>query len=81
MKKIKDNFERNWLFLFLLLYMLIMVPLPWYYNIQYNDDFFGVPLFLFGWLLHGFVILVLTIIYACLCMKRPEYKNFEEEES
>ena len=77
----KDHFERNWLIVFLVLYVLIMIPFPWYYSTEYIAGPWGVPLYVFGWLAHGVVVLVLTVIYAKQCMKRPEYQNFEEEQN
>ncbi|WP_434779566.1 hypothetical protein [Neisseria sp. Ec49-e6-T10] len=79
--KSKSHFERNWLIIFLALYVLIMIPLPWYYSETYIPGLWGVPLFLFGWIIHGVVVLILTAIFARECMKRPEYKNFEAEKN
>ncbi|MBP6345252.1 hypothetical protein AB8Q18_07360 [Neisseriaceae bacterium CLB008] len=73
----KSHFERNWLIVFLVLYALIMLPLPWYYSEAYIPSFWGVPLFVFGWLAHGVVVLILTAVYARQCLKRPEYQDFE----
>ena len=36
-------------------------------------------LFLFGWVIHGVVVLIFTAIFAKQCMKRPEYQNFEDD--
>ena len=76
----KDNFERNWLIVFLGLFVLVMIPFPWYYSTEYIPGPWGVPLFLFGWLAHSVVVLILIVIFARQCMKRPEYRNFEEEQ-
>lgn len=76
----KDNFERNWMIIFMVFYVLIMLPFPFYYSTKYIPGPWGVPLFLFGWLIHGVIVLALIVIYAKQCMKRPEYKNFEAEE-
>lgn len=75
----KSHFERNWLIVFLFLYVLIMLPLPWYYSETYVAGPWGVPLFLFGWIIHGVVVLIFTAIFAKQCMKRPEYQNFEDD--
>ena len=76
----KDHFERNWLIVFLALFALVMMPLPWYYSTEYIPGPWGVPLFIFGWLAHSIVVLVLIVIFARQCMKRPEYRNFEAEQ-
>lgn len=80
MKK-KDNFERNWMIIFGISYVLIMLPFPFYYSETYIPSFFGVPLFIYGWLVHGCVVLGLIVVFAKQCMKRPEYKNFDNSDS
>ena len=80
MKIKKDHFERNWFIIFMIMYVLIMLPFPWYYSTEYIPGPWGVPLFIFGWLIHGAVVLALIVIFARQCMKRPEYNNFEEKQ-
>lgn len=77
--KRKDHFERNWMIIFIISYLLIMLPLPFYYSTKYIPGPWGVPLFIFGWLIHGAIVMLLIVIYAVQCMKRPEYKNFDAD--
>lgn len=76
--KQKGHFERNWMIIFMISYGLIMLPLPFYYSTEYIPGPWGVPLFIFGWLIHGAIVMILTIVFAIQCMRRPEYQNFED---
>jgi hypothetical protein len=57
-----------------------MLPFPFYYSTTYIPGLWGVPLFVFGWLIHGVIVLALICVFAWQCMKRPEYKNYDAEE-
>lgn len=72
---LSNAFERRWTLVFLALYGLIMLPLPWYYNESYLPGPLGVPMFLWGWLAHGVTVLLAIIVFACQCLARPEYQN------
>ncbi|GBL57197.1 hypothetical protein SAMN05216577_1226 [Pseudomonas citronellolis] len=75
----ENRFERGWFLVFMFMYGLIMLPLPWYYSETYVAGPWGVPLFLFGWIVHGGVVIALTALFAVQCLKRPEYRGFQAE--
>ncbi|EAO0164591.1 hypothetical protein G3601_004886 [Salmonella enterica] len=77
---ISNYFERVWFIIFMAMYVLIMLPLPFYFNTEYIPGWFGVPIFVYGWMLHGITVLVLIVVYAYLCLKRPEYQDNVPEE-
>ena len=46
-----DNaFERKWTVIFLLEFFFIMMPFPWFYDLEYTPWLFGVPRFIYCWL-------------------------------
>ncbi len=74
-----DNaFERKWTIIFLLEYVLIMLPLPCFYDINYTPWLFGVPRFIFCWLAYGLFVIATIALWWRSCMKRPEYREYEE---
>ena len=42
--------------------------------------FGGVPLYIFGWIVHTAITFVLIIVYYRMCMKRKEYHTYDEED-
>lgn len=54
-----------------------MLPFPWYYATEYIPSFWGTPLFIFGWIFHGLVVIILIFLWWQSCKKRPEYKEFD----
>lgn len=46
---ISDYFERKWLAIFMVMYLLVMLPLPFFFNTEYVPGWFGVPVFVYGW--------------------------------
>ena len=48
-----NAFERKWFWVFMVIWAFIMLPLPIFYDTEYNPSFFGVPLFIYGWLVYG----------------------------
>ena len=74
------KFEKKWLLIFIGMYVLIMLPLPFFYSTTYIPSFFGIPLFLIGWIVHTFATLVLIYIYSKEALKRKEYQIFDEKE-
>ena len=60
MKKLfEKHFERTWLIIFLIMFVLIMIPFPFFYQTKrYIPAFGGVPLYIFGWIVH-------TVHYIC----------------
>lgn len=77
MDVLSNAFERRWFALFMFLYVLIMLPLPCFYSSSYIAGFFGVPLFIYGWLFHGCLTLICIIIFAHKALQRPEYRDLE----
>lgn len=75
------SFERKWLCLFLFMYVFIMIPFPFFFNTDYVAGWLGVPVFVYGWIIHGVVVLALIMLFAHQCLKRPEYQDFTEEEN
>lgn len=42
-----DNaFERKWTLIFLFEFFFIMMPFPWFYDLEYTPWLFGVPRFI-----------------------------------
>ena len=75
-----NSFEIKWLSIFLFMYFFIMVPFPFFFNAEYVAGWLGVPLFVYGWIAHGTVVLALIVLFAHQCLKRPEYQEFTQEE-
>lgn len=73
-----NSFEKKWFFFFIFLYVLIMIPFPWYYNESYVPGFFGVPVFLYSWLVHNSVVIIGIILFAQACLKRKDYQAIEK---
>ena len=57
-----------------------MLPFPWYYATEYIPSFWGTPLFIYGWTLHGLAVIGLIFLWWRSCKERPEYKEFDDEE-
>ena len=76
MKKLfEKHFERTWLIIFLIMFVLIMIPFPFFYSETYIPAFGGVPLYIFGWIVHTAITFVLIIVYYRMCMKRNEWSS------
>ena len=43
-----NTFERRWFWIFMAIWAFICLPLPIFYDTEYNPSFFGVPLFIYG---------------------------------
>ena len=72
MKKLfEKHFERTWLIIFLIMFVLIMIPFPFFYSETYIPAFGGV---------HTAITFVLIIVYYRMCMKRKEYHTYDEED-
>lgn len=78
---ISNRFESRWFAIFMAMYLLIILPFPFFYNTDYVAGWLGVPVFIYGWLAHGISVLILIIFYAHQCLKRPEYQDDVLEES
>lgn len=75
-----NAFEKTWLGIILFMYFLIMLPLPCFYSTTYIPSFWGTPSFIWGWLAHGLVVMILIFLWWKQCMKRPEYHEYESED-
>lgn len=75
-----NAFEKKWFWFFMALWAFICLPLPCFYDTEYNPGFFGVPLFIWGWLAYGIFTIVCIGVWAVSCLKRPEYHEFDDEE-
>ena len=75
MKKLfEKHFERTWLIIFLVMFVFIMIPFPFFYSETY------IPLYIFGLIVHTAITFVLIIVYYRMCMKRKEYHTYDEED-
>ncbi|MCC4104596.1 hypothetical protein [Serratia ureilytica] len=74
-------FERKWFYVFMFMYLLIMMPFPFFYNTDYQPGWLGVPVFIFGWLIHGVTVIALILLFAWQCLQRPEYQGDIEEDN
>lgn len=82
MKKLFDKyFEQTWLVIFLIMFGLIMLPLPCFYNESYSPLVLGIPSYIFGWFAHTAVTFALIVIYYKMCMKRKEYHIYDQDEN
>lgn len=73
-------FEKKWFTIFMTMYFVIMLPLPFFFNTEYVPGWLGVPIFIYGWLIHGITVFLLIVLYAHQCLKRPEYQDSALEE-
>ena len=62
------------------MFVILMIPFPFFYSETYIPAFGGIPLFLFGWFVHTAITFALIIKYYRMCMKRKEYHTYDEEE-
>ncbi|MEI7112969.1 hypothetical protein FBF86_10600 [Serratia marcescens] len=74
-------FERKWFYVFMFMYLLVMMPFPFFYNTAYQPGWLGVPVFIFGWLIHGVTVIALIVLFAWQCLQRPEYQDDIEEDN
>ncbi|WP_044978075.1 hypothetical protein [Taylorella asinigenitalis] len=65
-----DKFNRKWKAVFALAYIFIMLPFPFFYNTNYIPSWFGVPTFLFAWLIYGTFVISLIALYALTFLKK-----------
>ena len=80
MKLFDNRFERSWTVIFALLYLVVMLPLPFFFSERYIASIAGLPLFFIGWAVHTAITFLAIVIFAHACMKRPEYQNFRQGE-
>lgn len=82
--KIMDSsskkFERNWLLIFLFMYVLVMIPFSFFYSNTYIPSVAGIPSFIIGWFVHTAITFVLIFLYFKQAMERKEYHEFDDEQ-
>ena len=67
MKKLfEKHFERTWLVIFLIMFVIIMIPFPFFYSETYIPAIGGITF-------------ALIIVYYRMCMKRKEYHVYDEK--
>ena len=59
-----NAFERRWFWIFMAIWAFICLPLPCFYDTDYNPSFFGVPLFIYGWLVYGLFTIVMIGVWG-----------------
>ena len=64
--------------IFLLEFFFIMMPFPWFYDLEYTPWLFGVPRFIYCWLAYGLLVIGTIALWWRSCMKRPEYQEYED---
>ncbi|WP_417169095.1 hypothetical protein, partial [[Clostridium] scindens] len=80
MKKLfEKHFERKWLVIFLIMFVIIMIPFPFFYSETYIPAIGGIPSYIFGWFVHTAITFALIIVYYRMCMKRKEYHVYDEK--
>ena len=79
-KLFEKHFERTWLIIFLVMFVFIMIPFPFFYSETYIPAFGGIPLYVFGWIVHAVITFALIIVYYRMWMKRKEYHTYDEED-
>lgn len=75
----KDRFNTIWGTIFTALFVLIMLPLPCFFNKKYVPSIAGIPNYIIGWLIVALITFVLILIWVRQCWNRPEYCEFDEE--
>lgn len=81
MKKLfTEHFETTWRTIFIVLFVGIMLPLRCFVNYEYTPSLFGVPNFVWGWILYGIITFALIVVYSVMAMKRPENHVYDEKE-
>ena len=74
-----SKFDKVWTIVFVTMFLLILLPFPWFYQYTYVPGWLGVPCYIWAWLCHGLITLVLILIYANQALKRPEYHEFDDK--
>lgn len=69
------KFEKKWFAIFIFMYILIMIPFPFFYSEKYRPSVGGIPIFIMGWFAHTFVTFILIFIYSKQALSRKEYQE------
>lgn len=73
MKVFDNSFERKWTVIFFVLYMVILLPVPFFYSQRYHPSVAGLPLFMIGWAVHTALTYGAIALFAKQALQRPEY--------
>ena len=76
----KSHFNTVWGIIFTTLFVLIMLPLPWFCNYEYVPSIAVIPNYIISWAVIAIVTLVLIFVWVKQCWNRPEYCEFDDEE-
>jgi len=60
------------------MFILILIPFPWFYQYTYIPGVLGIPQYIWNWLCHALITLALILLYAKQALERPEYHEFDE---
>ena len=80
MNEDRKRFERKWFSVFLFLYVLIMLPFPFFYTREHIALVSGIPMFIFGWFAHTAITFLCIYLFYKESMKRPEFQDSAVEE-
>jgi hypothetical protein len=76
-----DNvFEKRWTLIFAAMYVIVMLPVRFFFAAEYIASWKGLPLFMVGWFWHTLVTMVLIFVFYFQAMKREEYLEFGTDE-
>ncbi|MDR1977867.1 MAG: hypothetical protein LBQ42_03955 [Synergistaceae bacterium] len=75
-----DNvFEKRWSVVFLAMYVIVMLPVEYFYTTTYAASWKGLPIFMVGWFWHTLITMVLIVVFYVQAIKREEYLEFGTE--
>jgi hypothetical protein len=78
MDVLSNAFEKKWFCIFMFLYVIIMVPFPFFFSTTYIPSLWGIPLFVVGWTVHTVITLALILVFAWQALQREEYREFDD---
>lgn len=76
---VDSKFELIWRSIFVALFIGIMLPLRCFVNSTYDPGWFGVPNFVWNWVVYGVTTYVLIVVYCRSSLKRPENHVYDGE--
>ena len=79
MNAFSNAFVKKWFWIFTVLFVVVMLPLPFFYVERYIPSLWGLPLFIVGWTVHTLVTMLMIFVFYAQAMKRPEYHEFDEK--
>lgn len=75
MSPFSNAFEKRWFAIIMFFYVFIMIPFPFFYTTTYQPVLFGIPNFIFGWVLNALAVIAVLFAWRASCMSRPEYQD------